>query len=465
MERAEALGGAILELCVAAGGTITGEHGVGREKINQMCAQFSEAEIETFAGIKAAFDPAGLLNPGKAIPTLARCAEFGAMHVQRGPVRGTGAAVGRRMGPPAPPPFEVPLPRERAGRIEAHLPDADIALAGRCGTRRRGGGACGSSAATPRGSTGGASRARSWTSPGHRGVIAYEPSELVITARAGTPIGEIEALLAAQGQMLAFEPPVFGPASTLGGVVAAGLSGPRRPFVGAVRDFVLGVTVLDGRGRSLREGGTVFKNVAGFDAFRLMAGALGCLGVLLDVSLRLAPRPRAEVSLAFEGDWPAAGRRIGELMRRPLPLSGAFHDGERLRLRLSGPEAAVAAAARELGGEETPVQFWDQVRHLTFGQLTAPRLWRLSVPQGAPIDGLDGRWLWDWGGAQRWLVADEGAERVRAAAPPPAATRRCFAAPARTKRCSPPRPPPDGSAPAAEGGLRPGGGVQPRPDV
>ncbi|MBA3812037.1 MAG: glycolate oxidase subunit GlcE [Caulobacteraceae bacterium] len=251
---------------------------------------------------------------------------------------------------------------------------------------------------------------------GHRGVVAYEPSELVITARAGTPIGEIEALLAAHGQTLAFEPPVFGAASTLGGVVAAGLSGPTRPFAGAVRDCVLGVTVLDGRGRALRLGGVVFKNVAGFDGFRLMAGALGCLGVLLDVSLRVVPTPRAEMSLAFEEDWPAGASRITALMRRPLPLSAAFHDGERLMLRLSGPEAAVRATAGELGGEAVSPGFWDGVRHMTFGLLAAPRLWRLSVPRGATIAGLDGRWLMDWGGAQRWLVTDELAEAVCAAA-------------------------------------------------
>lgn len=251
--------------------------------------------------------------------------------------------------------------------------------------------------------------------PGHRGIVAYEPSELVITARAGTRIGEVEALLAAHGQKLAFEPPVFGAASTLGGVVAAGLSGPAGPFAGAVRDCVLGVTVLDGRGQALRFGGTVFKNVAGFDGFRLMAGALGCLGVLLDVSLRVVPTPRAEASLAFEAGWTAAAGRITALMRRPLPLSGAFHDGERLFLRLSGPEAAVAATARELGGEAAPPGFWDGVRHMTFGLLAAPRLWRLSVPRGAVIAGLDGRWLMDWGGAQRWLVTDETADAMRAA--------------------------------------------------
>jgi glycolate oxidase FAD binding subunit len=251
---------------------------------------------------------------------------------------------------------------------------------------------------------------------GHRGVTSYEPSELVITARAGTPITDIEALLAEHGQMLAFEPPVFGPASTLGGVAAAGMSGPARPFAGAVRDFVLGVTVLDGEGRALRLGGTVFKNVAGFDGFRLMAGALGCLGVLLDVSLRVAPRPRAEVSLAFDEDWPTARRRILGLMRQPLPLSGVCHDGERLYLRLGGPEGAVAATAKALGGEEMPMGFWRGVRHMTLPPLSAPRLWRLSLPPAAAPVGLEGRWFRDWGGGLVWLESEAPADDIRAAA-------------------------------------------------
>ncbi len=250
---------------------------------------------------------------------------------------------------------------------------------------------------------------------GHRGVTDYEPSELVITARAGTPLAEVEALLDKNGQMLAFEPPSFGPAATLGGAVASGLSGPRRPFAGAVRDSLLGATILDGCGRRLRFGGTVFKNVAGFDAFRLQAGALGTLGVILDVSLRVAPKPRAEASLAFETDWPAAQARVAALMRRPLPLSAAAHEGGRLYLRLSGPEAAVAAARAELGGEDAPAGFWSSVRHMTHPALTADRLWRLSVPQGAHID-LPGRWLIDWGGAQRWLAAQASDAQVRAAA-------------------------------------------------
>jgi glycolate oxidase FAD binding subunit len=176
---------------------------------------------------------------------------------------------------------------------------------------------------------------------------------------------------------------------------------------------VLGVTVLNGRGEALRLGGTVFKNVAGFDGFRLMAGALGCLGVLLEVSLRVAPIPAAELSRTFDLAWPAARARLTALLRRPLPLSGAAHDGERLHLRLSGPTAAVETAAAELGGEETPAPFWEDLRHRRPGLLTAPRLWRLSVPQTAELVDLPGPALRDWAGAEIWLATDARAERVR----------------------------------------------------
>jgi len=240
---------------------------------------------------------------------------------------------------------------------------------------------------------------------GHRGVVAYDPSELVITARAGTPMEEIEALLAANGQILAFEPPVFGAASTLGGTVAAGLSGSRRPFAGALRDYVLGAKVLDGRGQVLNFGGTVFKNVAGFDAFRLMAGALGCLGVILEVSVRVTPMPRAETTLAFELTSEVARLRVIELMARPLPLSGAFHDGERLHLRLSGGQAAVAQTARELGGEAGEREVWTALRDLSHPAFDGDVLWRLSVPQAARLPDLYGYLAWDWGGSQRWLSA------------------------------------------------------------
>jgi glycolate oxidase FAD binding subunit len=248
---------------------------------------------------------------------------------------------------------------------------------------------------------------------GYRGVVDYEPSELVITARGGTPISEIEALLAQRGQRLAFEPPVLGPASTLGGVVASGFAGPRRPFAGAVRDSVLGVTVLNGKGEALRLGGTVFKNVAGFDSFRLMAGALGCLGVLLDISLRVAPIPAAELSRSFDLAWPTAQVWLTALMRRPLPLSGAAHDGQRLHLRLSGPEGALESAAAELGGEPTPLSFWEDLRHRRTGVLTAPRLWRLSVSRTAPLTELPGEAVRDWAGAEIWLASDAATDRIR----------------------------------------------------
>jgi len=242
---------------------------------------------------------------------------------------------------------------------------------------------------------------------GHRGIIDYDPSELVVVARAGTPLAEIEARLAECGQQLAFEPPRLGPASTIGGVVAAGLSGPRRPFAGAVRDCVLGATILDGRGQVLRFGGQVFKNVAGFDAFRLMAGALGCLGVILEVSLRVTPALRRELAVALELSSDAARTRISQLMGRPTPLSGAFHDGRRLHLRLAGGEAGVAALAVELGGEEEPLAFWDDVRDLRHPALAgdAP-LWRLSLPQTAPIPALGDITAWDWAGSQVWLRSD-----------------------------------------------------------
>ena len=238
---------------------------------------------------------------------------------------------------------------------------------------------------------------------GHKGIIDYDPSELVITARAGTLVSEIEALLAENQQMLAFEPPRFGPSATLGGAVATGLSGPRRPFAGALRDFVLGARILDGRGQSLHFGGTVFKNVAGFDAFRLMAGAQGGLGLILDVSLRVTPKPRSERALVLDLGSEAARLRVVDMMRHPLPLSGAFHDGERLHLRLSGGEAAVTGLARDLGGEDEPMAVWQDIANLAHPALAGDGpLWRIAIGQTriAPAD-----WgpVWDWAGGVRWI--------------------------------------------------------------
>jgi glycolate oxidase FAD binding subunit len=254
---------------------------------------------------------------------------------------------------------------------------------------------------------------------GHRGIVEYEPTELVVTARAGTPLAEIEAALAAQGQMLAFEPPHFGASATLGGTVACGLSGPRRPYAGAVRDSVLGVRLLNGQGEILRFGGQVMKNVAGFDVSRLMAGALGTLGVLLEISLRVLPRPEAEETLVFERTAEEALAAMSRTAGQPWPLSAACHDGGRLCLRLSGAEPAIRASRAALGGEALAggAAFWADLREQRlafFGQ--AGPLWRLSVAPASPPPDLPGDCLIDWGGALRWLKTGAEAEAVSAAA-------------------------------------------------
>jgi len=251
---------------------------------------------------------------------------------------------------------------------------------------------------------------------GHKGILTYEPSELVLTARGGTPLEEIEALLAQNGQMLAFEPPHFGPGATLGGCVATGLSGPRRAYSGAVRDFVLGVRMIDGRGDDLRFGGQVMKNVAGYDVSRLMAGSLGTLGVLLEVSLKVLPRPAEELTLRLEMDARHAIDTMNRWAGLPLPLSAtAYHDGV-LTLRLSGAESAVAAAHVKLGGETVAngPAFWHGLREQTtaFFRPDAP-LWRLSLPSATPPLEVSGRQLIEWGGALRWLSTDQKPDAVR----------------------------------------------------
>ena len=256
---------------------------------------------------------------------------------------------------------------------------------------------------------------------GHAGVVAYEPTELVVTARCGTPLAEIERLLRAQNQMLPFEPPHFGAGATLGGCVAAGLSGPRRAAAGALRDFVLGARVVDGRGRELAFGGQVMKNVAGYDLSRLMAGSLGTLALLLEVSLKVLPRPPAELSLRLELPQAKALESLNRWSGQPLPISAsAWLDGE-LTLRLAGSAAALDAAAARIGGERLEAAgaaaYWDGLREQTapFFAGAAP-LWRLSLPSHAPQLELPGPQLVEWGGAQRWLTTNAEAGTVRAAA-------------------------------------------------
>jgi glycolate oxidase FAD binding subunit len=250
---------------------------------------------------------------------------------------------------------------------------------------------------------------------GHRGIVSYEPTELVITARAGTPLAAIEAALAEKGQMLGFEPPHFGATATLGGTIACGFSGPRRPYSGAARDFVLGATIVNGRGEILHFGGQVMKNVAGYDVSRLMAGALGTLGVLLEISLKVLPKPAQETTLAFEMPAGMAISVMNTWAGQPLPLSAACHAADTLYVRLSGAELGVRAARAKLGGTvvEKGDDFWRGLREQRHGffQDGMP-LWRLSVPPAAPPLTLPGEWLIDWGGAQRWIRTDAPAEQV-----------------------------------------------------
>jgi len=252
----------------------------------------------------------------------------------------------------------------------------------------------------------------------HTGITQYEPSELVVTVRAGTPLAELEAALAEQGQCLPFEPPFAARQATCGGMVAAGLSGPARASAGCVRDHVLGVRLVNGRGEWLSFGGQVIKNVAGYDVSRLMAGAMGCLGLLTDISLKVLPCAPAEATLCFEMTQAQALRQLNAWGAQALPLNAScwLEDAGRARLylRLRGAQAAVEAACQSLGGHrvEAGQTGWDWAacREQTLPFFTQPphpgdALWRLSLPQTAPALDQAGTPLIEWHGALRWLWA------------------------------------------------------------
>jgi glycolate oxidase FAD binding subunit len=251
------------------------------------------------------------------------------------------------------------------------------------------------------------------------GISSYEPTELVVTARCGTPLAELEAALAEKGQCLPFEPPHFCAGGTVGGMVAAGLSGPSRAAVGAVRDYVLGATLLNGQGEVLSFGGQVIKNVAGYDVSRLLAGSLGTLGVILEVSIKVLPVAPATVTLRFDMNQAAALAQLHQWGGQPLPLNASAIWNEQLVVRLRGAFAAVQAASAKfqaLGGEVTEPAladgFWQGLRDHRDEFFTAARasvdsgaaLWRLSVPQTVPALDLPGIPLIEWAGGQRWCV-------------------------------------------------------------
>lgn len=273
---------------------------------------------------------------------------------------------------------------------------------------------------------------------GLTGISSYEPTELVVSARAGTPIAELEAALAEHGQCLPFEPPRFRVGSaakgTVGGLVAAGLSGPSRASVGAVRDHVLGATLLNGRAEVLSFGGQVMKNVAGYDVSRLLCGSMGVLGVVLEVSLKVLPVQPATATLRFELDEAAALQQLNAWGGQPLPVSASAWWAGMLLLRLRGARAAVNAAVDTLltryrgeGVDDSlATPFWDGLRdhedeffvkaRTAVESNTGAALWRLSVPQTAAPIALPGEQLIEWGGAQRWWCTAASAATVREAA-------------------------------------------------
>ena len=317
----------------------------------------------------------------------------------------------------------------------------------------------------------------------HSGIVSYEPSELVVTVKAGTPLAELEAALAEQGQCLPFEPPRFSvraaqhtiaataapsgialqgasynsdtatsvplgtapqgalsnsgttaavPLGTVGGMVAAGLSGPARASVGAARDYVLGLQIVNGKAEQLTFGGTVMKNVAGYDVSRLVAGSWGMLGVITEVSIKVLPVAPAEATLCFEMPQDKALAQLNHWGGQPLPLNASNwvqDNGQNLLfVRLRGAVAAVEAACQKMLAQHPGQRMdsaqtaadWTLCRDLQlpfFKQPPSPDacLWRISVPQTAPTLDLpaDAPWaqMIDWHGAQRWLwaPASEGA--------------------------------------------------------
>ncbi|MBP6020787.1 MAG: glycolate oxidase subunit GlcE [Burkholderiaceae bacterium] len=247
----------------------------------------------------------------------------------------------------------------------------------------------------------------------YTGIVNYQPSELVITARAGSLLSDIEATLTQQQQMLAFEPPRLGATATLGGCIASGLSGPRRMAVGGLRDFVLGARLLDSTGSVLNFGGEVMKNVAGYDVSRLLAGSMGIFGPLLEVSLKVVPRPEREITLTLEMSESQALDALNEWRGLPLPISASVWSRDDqtdlgvLHLRLSGSEAAIVQGRAHIGGQEIQPQmgdaFWTSLRDQTHSFFQQRPLWRVAVPPTTPALNM-GNSLIEWNGGLRWLA-------------------------------------------------------------
>ncbi len=257
----------------------------------------------------------------------------------------------------------------------------------------------------------------------HRGIVSYEPTELVITARSGTLLSTLNRVLADQNQMLPFEPPAYSANATLGGTMACALSGPARPYAGAARDYALGCRIINGQAQSLRFGGEVMKNVAGYDVTRLMTGAMGTLGLILDFSLKVLPLPEYQLTLACPSSVEDALHKMQALGGKSQPVTAAAWIDGTLYTRLAGARSAVIASAATLDGDpltDDPAisaQFWTDLREHQhkFFQQSAP-LWRISVPPLTPPLEIKGDCLYDWAGMQRWLFSTDDAATIRSTA-------------------------------------------------
>lgn len=264
---------------------------------------------------------------------------------------------------------------------------------------------------------------------GHQGIIEYDPAELVLVARAGTALSDIEGLLSDNNQMLGFEPPFVAAGATLGGAVAAGLAGPRRTYSGSVRDFILGAEFVNGKGELVTAGGKVMKNVAGFDLFRPMARSMGTLGVLLQVALRVLPKPEHEKTLLQEESNEAqALRKMNHWAAKTQSISAAAWDGHNIRIRLSGSSASIEHGRRQIGGDWcNEPDYWHDLNNfkLDFFKQRG-NIWRVSVAPMSASLGDDLQQIIDWGGAQRWLMSEAAAKEIRLSASKLGGHAECF---------------------------------------
>lgn len=249
----------------------------------------------------------------------------------------------------------------------------------------------------------------------HRGIVDYEPSELFITARCGTPLKEIEAVLYEHNQMLSFEPPHFGDCATLGGTVACGFSGPRRPYYGAARDCILGAHIINGNAEYLRFGGQVMKNVAGYDTSRLMCGSLGTLAVLMQLSLKVIPRPQNEITLVFELPEDIALKKMNQWTQTDLPITATYFEASNLYIRVAGVEQTVKKVKETLGGSEVKggEYVWQLIKEQQreFFNSSMP-LWRLSIPSTSPSLDIKGATAMEWNGGLRWIKSEDDSEKI-----------------------------------------------------